>query len=230
MTSCMFPGSMISAGDFHALKLPVRRGHEDPVAVVQMQDRGGRNLRVSLPASGRGTWPSQTCPRRIIPGLRTSMRTLAVRRLGSRIAPMLLILPWKTLVGIGVQTDFGGVAQAHIGQVVFVHIADDPDLGKVGNRERICAQCLHARGIRDLLVGDHSRDGRRRCPRRRSAYRDRCRAAGDARPSFRHQLWPCLRCPGRSEDRSSRWRRERRGPSRVRVAVRARVSSATAFR
>ena len=73
---------------------------------------------------------------------------------------MLLILPWKIWSGIGVQADFGGVTQAHVGQIVFVHVADDPDLGQVRNRERVRAQRLHARGIRDLLVGDHSRDRR----------------------------------------------------------------------
>ena len=66
----------------------------------------------------------------------------------------------EDLVGIGVQADFGGVAQAHIGQIVFVHVADDPDVGQVRNRERVRAKCLHPRGIRDLLVGNHSRDRR----------------------------------------------------------------------
>ena len=76
-------------------------------------------------------------PSRMIPGFCTSIRTLAVRMLGSRIAPMLLTLPLKMRSGIGVQGDLGGVADADIGQVVLVHVADDPHGGQVGNREWI---------------------------------------------------------------------------------------------
>ena len=89
------------------------------------------------------------------------MRTFAVRMFGSSDCADVADRSLQHPVGIGVQADLGAVAEAHAGQVVFVHVADDPDGGQVGNRERICAQTLHARGVGYLLVGDHSRNRRK---------------------------------------------------------------------
>ena len=65
------------------------------------------------------------------------MRTFAVRIFGSRIEPMLLILPLKTLSGKSVQLDIGGFAQTHVGHVVFVDVANNPDVGQIRNSERV---------------------------------------------------------------------------------------------
>ncbi len=41
--------------------------------------------------------------------------------------------------------------------VVLEYVADNPDMRYVGNRERVGrGECLHTRGVRDLLIGDHS--------------------------------------------------------------------------
>ena len=35
------------------------------------------------------------------------------------------------LIGIGVEANFGGVAEANAGQIVFIDVADDPDVGEI---------------------------------------------------------------------------------------------------
>ena len=74
---------------------------------------------------------------------------------------MLLIVPVKHLVGVGIQANLGLFAQVYIGQIVLKHIAQNPDIAQVGNGEGIRrSQALHACCVRYLLVGDHSRDRR----------------------------------------------------------------------
>src|ERR1019366_6449654 len=72
-------------------------------------------------------------PMRSIPGLRTSMRTLALRMLGSRD------LTGNDLARISVQSNFRAVANVDVRQIVLVHIADNPNVGQVRNRERVRA-------------------------------------------------------------------------------------------
>ena len=51
------------------------------------------------------------------------------------------------------------IAEVHGVEIVLVHVADDPDVGQIGNGERVGAgRALHARRVGDLLVGDHARD------------------------------------------------------------------------
>ena len=78
-------------------------------------------------------------PTRIIPGFATSSRTLAVRMLGSRTGRMLSIRPFEDLVGIGVQTDIRVLADVHGIEIIFVNVADDPDIRKIGDGEGIGA-------------------------------------------------------------------------------------------
>ena len=78
--------------------MPVSGGHVDPVAVVQVQDGGGRNHGVHLAVCAVEVAVTNM-PKRIIPGFAISSRTLAVRVSGSRTGPMLLTRPWKTLSG-----------------------------------------------------------------------------------------------------------------------------------
>ena len=42
----MLFGSMLATDDFHAAEFLVWRRNENPIAIVQMQDRGRRNLRI----------------------------------------------------------------------------------------------------------------------------------------------------------------------------------------
>jgi hypothetical protein len=41
------------------------------------------------------------------------------------------------LVGIGIEMDIGSVADAHGVEVIFVQVADDPDVREIGNGEGI---------------------------------------------------------------------------------------------
>ena len=71
-----------------------------------------------------------------MPGFSTSSRTLAVWMLGSRICPILLIAALQEPVRIGVQLDIRILAHVHLRQIVFIHVADDPHVRHVGDRER----------------------------------------------------------------------------------------------
>src|ERR1039458_8591348 len=64
---------------------------------------------------------------------------------------------FQNLVGISVQMDIGILADVYGVEIVFVNIADDPDIRQIGDGERIGAgQALHTGCVGDLLVGDHS--------------------------------------------------------------------------
>ena len=43
----------------------------------------------------------------------------------------------EDLIGIGAEMDIGRVADAHGVEIIFVDVADDPDIGKIGDGERI---------------------------------------------------------------------------------------------
>ena len=73
---------------------------------------------------------------------------------------MLSMRPLRSLIGIGVQADVGGLADVHGIEIVFVNVADDPDIRKIGDGEGIGAgQALHAGCVGDLLVGNDAGDG-----------------------------------------------------------------------
>ena len=74
---------------------------------------------------------------------------------------MLLTRPLEHPVGIGVQADLGGVADADVRPGRFRtrrRRSRRDDRSEIVNG--LGAQSLHARGIGDLLIGDDSRDGR----------------------------------------------------------------------
>ena len=50
---------------------------------------------------------------------------------------MLLMTPVNTLVGIGVQADVRFFAEVHVGKIVFVDVAENPDVAQIGDGERI---------------------------------------------------------------------------------------------
>ena len=130
-------GQHVAADHFDAPELLVARRARRP-----SRDRADAESRWREPRRASACcWPWNVAvtnmPGRIRPGLRTSMRTLAVRMLGSRIGPMLLMRPGEDLVGIGVQADVGVLAEVHVRQIVLVDVADDPDVREIGNGERI---------------------------------------------------------------------------------------------
>ena len=64
-------------------------------------------------------------PGRIRPGLRTSMRTFAVRMIGIENGTNVADDPGEDSVGIGIQTNVGLFPDAHIGEIIFVDIAQE---------------------------------------------------------------------------------------------------------
>ena len=64
------------------------------------------------------------------------------------------------LMDVGVYT-FIVHPDANRVEIIFVDIADDPDIRKIGDSEGIRrSQSLNACRVRNLLIGDHARDGR----------------------------------------------------------------------
>jgi len=50
---------------------------------------------------------------------------------------------------IGAEMDVGELAEAHTRQVVLIHVADYPDVGKIGDGEQVgrIVECLDAAGV-----------------------------------------------------------------------------------
>ena len=72
------------------------------------------------------------------PGLRTWMRTLAVRMLGSRIGSISLMRPLTMLLGKPAKWICGVLADGERWRlVILIHIADDPDIVEVRDGEEI---------------------------------------------------------------------------------------------
>jgi hypothetical protein len=87
-----------TAVNFNAPELVSTGRDKDPVAVMQVQYRGGGDDGIGffrLALEGAVT----NIPNFRMPGFGTSMRTLAVRMLGSSTGPMSLMWPLNTLPG-----------------------------------------------------------------------------------------------------------------------------------
>ena len=66
---------------------------------------------------------------------------------------------FDNLIRISIQMDIRKLTHTHRVQIVFVNVANDPDISKIGNGHRIRrAQPLHACRIRNLLDGDDAGD------------------------------------------------------------------------
>src|ERR1035441_1398044 len=150
----------IAADYLDTPELFVRRRHVDPVAVVQMEDGRCRHHRVHFlrqAAEGGGDEHAQAHHARI-GDLDSNFGGADVRiEYGTDVADR----SPEHAVGVGVQADLGGVAEMHIGQIVLINVADDPDAGEVGDSERVGGQALHAGRVSHLLVRDHSRHRRK---------------------------------------------------------------------
>ena len=207
----------ISADHFHAAKLLVGRGNEDEIAIVHVQDGGRRDDGVHLLGLTAEGGPHEHAQPHDS-GILHFNSNLGGADIGIENRANVADLPLEHAIGIGIQADLRRIAEPDVGQVVLVHVADNPDGRQIGNRERVRSiEGLHGCGVGDLLIGNHSRDGREDIHHARAACQDRCRAAADARPWFPGRLWPCLRCPAPLADRSARWRRARTDPWRVPV-------------
>ena len=70
-----------------------------------------------------------------MPGFGTSMRTLAVRIVGSSTGPMSLMRPVNTLPGYALSVNLRLLSETNFGKIVFVDVADDPDDRQIGDGE-----------------------------------------------------------------------------------------------
>ena len=84
-------------------------------------------------------------PTRIIPGFWSSSRTFAVRKIRVQNGSDIADPSSENAIGISIQLHIRVLTDTHILQIVFVDIADYPNVRQVGNRERICrCQTLYA--------------------------------------------------------------------------------------
>ena len=106
-------GKHAAGADFQPRERSIAQGRKDPVAVVQMQNRGrGNRGTVSIACPWKVAVTN--IPRRINPGFATSRRTFAVRMVGIENRPDVADAAFENLVGIGVQMNVGGLADVHL--------------------------------------------------------------------------------------------------------------------
>ncbi len=76
-------------------------------------------------------------PTRIMPGILHFQPDLRGADVGIENRADIADPPGENAVRIGVQLDVGKLAHVHVLQIVFKDIADNPDVRKIGNRERV---------------------------------------------------------------------------------------------
>ena len=154
----MLPGSMFPADHFLPFEMPCAERRVDPLAIMQVQNGGGRNRRARfglLAVEGRGDEHSHPHHSRVSdfdPDLCRADIRIEYRQ--NVVDPA-----FEDLLGIRVQPDIGELADMHRIEIVFVNVADDPDIRKIGDSEWIRgSQSLDARRVRNLLISDYARD------------------------------------------------------------------------
>src|SRR5580704_794570 len=146
--------------DFGPLEVSAAERHVDPLAVVKVQNRGSGNGGVSLRlfaeecGAGKHADPHHS---RILHLQTYFCGTDA----GIENRQNVIDASLEGLVRIRIEMDLGSLADADRVEIVFINVADDPDVGKIGNRKRIrTRQRLNAGGVGDLLVRDDAGDRR----------------------------------------------------------------------
>src|ERR1017187_1209351 len=114
-------GHEVSGDDFHAPKRPIGRRHVDPVAIVQVQDRRGRDdgarLRALAPECGRGEH-AQAHDSRI--GYLDANLCCAEIRIEDRSD--VADLAGEGLFGLRVEAEPGDVADSYAAQAILIDI------------------------------------------------------------------------------------------------------------
>src|SRR5271157_37847 len=126
----------VSTDDLQAAKLLVFRGNENKIAIVHVQDGGCRNDGVHLGGlTAEGGLHEHAQPQNSgIPNFNSNFGCANIRiEDGTNVADRSL----EYVIGIRVWADLRGVANPDMGEVVLVHVADNPDGRKVRNCERI---------------------------------------------------------------------------------------------
>ena len=124
--SCRLPVSICAGTNLDALELLPARGHEDPVAVMQVKHGIGRNHGMCLlGAAGKG--------RR---GKHAQLEEAGIGNLDAHLGGAdggiehradVADAAGERTIGIGVDVDLRFLAQLQLGNVVLVDIADDPN-------------------------------------------------------------------------------------------------------
>ena len=131
----------------------------DPVAIVKVQHGCGRDgcvdvlLRAEEGGGGEHAEPQHA-------GILHFQANLGGAQVGIKDGPDIANPSLQNLVRIGVHAHVRKFAQAHKRQIVLVDVAQNPDVGKVGDGEGIGrCQALRSGRRRYLLVSNHSRGG-----------------------------------------------------------------------
>src|SRR5579863_3917380 len=126
----------ISTHHFHASKLLVGRGNEDKIAIVHVQDGGGRNDSVhlfGLAAEGGSRKHAEAHDSGIL--YLDANLSGAERRIKNR-ANVTDLSP-EHAVGISIQGDLRGIPELDTSQVVLVHVANNPNRREIRYGERV---------------------------------------------------------------------------------------------
>src|ERR1017187_5407733 len=125
-------GKHLPAPPSHPPELPGVRGHVDPVAVMEVQDRGSRDHRMHLTllAVERGLHKHSESEEPRVLDFQPNLGGAEIRvEGGTDIADA----PFENLVREGFQTDFRVFAEVDKSQVVLVNVAHNPHMGQVGD-------------------------------------------------------------------------------------------------
>ena len=131
-------GQHDSGDDRGAAEVAVAERHIDPLAVVQVKNGGGGNGGVSLGMAsvecGRGEHADANHS-----GIFHFDPDLGGVDVGIEDGEDIVDASFERLVGKRVQANLGLVADADGVEIIFVNVADDPDIGKIGDGERVGA-------------------------------------------------------------------------------------------
>ena len=203
----MLPGSICAADHFHAPELARRRPARRP-----SRGRAGAAWRTPAPpraSASSAPWnvAVTNMPMRIMPGIvHLDAHLRRADDSGSSIGADVADPPLEHPIGIGIQTNVGVSPDVNVRQVVLIDVADDPDVGEIGDREQVgrIVQRLDAGRRRHVLLGDHAGDRRRDIHDRRwdgSVSAPRSRAGAPSR--FPRRPSPCPRHPAPLRDPSA---------------------------
>src|SRR5208283_5116299 len=126
----------VSTDDFQAAKLLVFRRNEDKIAIMHVQDGRCRDNGVHLggwTAEGGLNEHAQAEDSGILNFNSNLGRANIWIEDGANVADRSL----EYVIGIRIWADFRGIAEPDMGQVVLIHVADNPNGRKVRNCERI---------------------------------------------------------------------------------------------